>query len=212
MAINDISKGLVIVGASGLGKEIAFAAERIGITIKGFLDDNLDVGYFHGYPILGKIDSLQAEDNIQFIIAIAKPAIRHEVVSRLETDKVSFATIVDPSVIYAHTQLDIGAGSAILAGSVCTANISIGIHSIINKFCCIGHDVVIKDFTTLSPTVMLGGNVEVGNFVELGARTTVKQSVVISSNVITGMSTTVVKNLVEAAVYIDTPARVLKGI
>ena len=44
---------LVIIGAGGHGKVIADIAEKMGYSIKGFLDDNDSLKEVCGYPVLG---------------------------------------------------------------------------------------------------------------------------------------------------------------
>ena len=51
---------LIIVGASGLGKEVAWLAERAGVTVAGFLDDDFELQgcEFYHKPVLGVIDEM----------------------------------------------------------------------------------------------------------------------------------------------------------
>ena len=64
---------LIIVGASGLGKEVAWLAERAGVTVAGFLDDDFELQgcEFYHKPVLGVIDEWYKHSHYQFVIAMA---------------------------------------------------------------------------------------------------------------------------------------------
>ena len=204
--INCTKNKLVIIGASGLGKEIAFLAERVGITIKGFLDDKTGCNSFYNYPVLGDISLCKNFIDDQFVVAIANTKVRKEIIQKLITHNIDLGTIIDPSVVYSKKQLKIGNGSVILAGTVCTANVKIGNYTIVNKLCSVGHDVVIGDYVTLSPMCMIGGNVNIESGSEIGAQTSIRQGLVIGKNVKTGMNTTVVKDLYSNSTWVGSPA------
>ena len=52
-----MSKGLMIIGASGHGKVIADIAEKNGYTEIFFLDDNDTIKYCGNYPVVGKSEN-----------------------------------------------------------------------------------------------------------------------------------------------------------
>ncbi|MGJ7460574.1 acetyltransferase [Halomonas sp. MA07-2] len=209
------ARELVIIGASGFGKEVAWLARRLGITVKGFLDDDpvLKSEKFYTYPVLGSVASWPEYAASNFIIAIASPRIRKKIVTEMRHDgSPQFATLVDPqaSVELEFTQL--GQGTVICAGSVITAAVSIGEHCIVNKLCSVGHDVVVEAFSTIAPKVMLSGFVHLHQGSEVGAASAIRQNVRVGRGAMVGMGSIVLKDVPDNTLVVGSPARHLKNI
>lgn len=211
-------KNLIIIGASGFGKEVAWLVERINIVsptwnIIGYLDDNASLHgtRLGGYPILGDCAKASAYTQAYFVCAIGSATIRRAVVSRLESVVPSplYATLIDPSVMIS-SRVEIGVGSVICAGSILTVDIKIGRHVIVNLDCTIGHDAVISDYVTLYPSVNVSGLVSIGACVELGTGVQVIQGKTIGSEAIVGAGAVVVRDLPERCTAVGSPARVIK--
>lgn len=204
-------KDLVIVGASGLGKEVAWLAKRSGINVQGFLDDNhaLEGREFYRKPVLGTVADWVHFSEAQFVIAIAAPHIKKKILKRMEAlGDPDFATLIDPSAQVDLSETVVGKGSVICAGTVCTADTVIGTHCSINKLCSIGHDATIHDFVTLSPQVMLGGQSIVGKGAEVGAASLVRQSLAVGPGAIVGMGAVVTKDVPPDVTVVGNPAKV----
>lgn len=208
-----MSNPLIIVGASGFGKEVAWLAKRLGIEILGFLDDdkNLKCEFFYNYPVLGLIDDWINYSNVDFTIAIASPRIRKLIVNKMFlTGTPEFKTLIDPSVEVDNDEIEIGKGSIICAGSICTANVKIGNFSIINKQCSIGHDVIISDFCTIAPKTMVGGSVHLQDGVEVGASCSIRQQLTVEKGANIGMGSVVVKSVEPNSLYLGSPAKKIR--
>lgn len=212
--INDSSKELIIIGASGLGKEIAWISKRLNIKVKGFLDDDTSkVDVYYGYPLLGSIKNWRKYNNVQFIIAIASPRIRHKIYfEHFFNFDANFATLIDPAVQWLSGDLEIGQGSVVCAGTVCTADVKVGDFSIINKQCSIGHDVMISDFCTISPSVILSGHVNISESSEVGASTSIRQGVTIGRNSLIGMGSVVLNSIEQNTLAFGSPAKFVKKV
>lgn len=208
-----MSSSLIIIGASGFGKEVAWLAKRLDINILGFLDDNEAlIGHsFYNYPVLGHIDDWVNYSNVDFVLAIASPRIRKLIYAKmLFKGTPQFKTLIDPSVEVDKEETEIGKGSIICAGSICTANVKIGKFSIINKQCSIGHDVVISDFCTIAPNAMVGGHVHLHDGVELGASSSIRQQLTVEEGANIGMGSVVVKCVEPNTLYLGVPAKKIK--
>lgn len=209
------SKPLIIIGASGFGKEVAWLAKRLGFNILGFLDDNesLTGKIFYNFPVLGVIDDWVNYPTAEFALAIASPRVRKIIVNKmLLAGEPMFKTLIDPSVEVDKEETEIGKGSIICAGSICTANVKIGNFSIINKQCSIGHDVIINDFCTVAPKVMLGGHVHLHDGVEIGASSSIRQQLTVEKGASIGMGSVVVKPVEANTLYLGAPAKKVKAL
>ncbi|ANQ15917.1 acetyltransferase [Vibrio natriegens] len=210
-----MSNSLIIVGASGLGKEVAWLAKRLGINILGFLDDREELigRSFYHYPVLNTISNWNEYKDCYFAVAIASPRVRKKVVKKMKlVGEPKFAILIDPSVLIGDEIDNIGLGSIICAGSVVTADVRIGEFVIVNKLVSVGHDVTINDFCTISPKVMLGGNSNILTGTEIGASSSIRQGLSLGEGSVVGMGSTVVKNVDSNSLYFGGPAKKVKEI
>ena len=210
---------LIIVGAGGFGREVAWLVERINRSkatweLLGFLDDNtnLQQHVINGYPVLGMVDDAIQYPEASFVCAIGAAKVRQKVVSRLTAinPNIKFGTLVDPSVVMsAYNQ--IGEGTIICAQTILTVNIHIGNHVIVNLDCTIGHHVVLEDFVTVYPSANISGDVRVGECCELGTGMQILQGKTIGSHSIVGIGSVVVWDIPEDCVAVGNPARPVKN-
>ncbi len=182
-------KDIVIVGAGGFAREVAWLIEEINKEKKewnllGFIDDNEEnIGKeLNGYKIIGTTEYLNEElsRDIYIVIAIGNGKIRAKIVNKLKDRK--YAILIHPNVKISSTNL-IEEGSIICSGTIITVNIEIGKHVIINLDCTIGHDATIEDYATILPSVNLSGNTVTKKYTTLGTGTKVIQGVTIGDNV-----------------------------
>ena len=212
-------KQLVILGASGFGREVAWLVERINRSeptweLLGFLDDNTDLqnGGVNGYSVLGTIKDAQAYPGAFFVCAIGAAKVRKMVISKLLeiNPKAKFATLVDPSVeISGYNK--IGEGTIICANTVLTVNICIGKHVIINLDCTVGHDAVLEDYVTLYPSVNISGMTCIGEGCELGTGMQIIQGKTMGCNSIVGAGAVVIKDIPGSCVAVGAPAKPIKS-
>lgn len=205
-------KDIVIVGAGGFGREVAWLIEDINKVKKtwnilGFVDDNLNLKNksINGYKVLGTTKWLK-EQNVYAVVAIGDPIIKNNTLEKLDGSKISYATLIHPSVIISETS-EIGLGSIICAGTIITVNVHIGNHVIVNLDCTIGHDVIIKDCSTLLPSVNVSGEVKIGNCVNIGTGAAIIQNINIVNEVVLGAGAVVVKDINEVGTYVGIPAK-----
>lgn len=211
-------KDLIIIGASGFGREVAWLTERINKeesrwNLLGFIDDNDEIQgcEINGYRVIGKTDAISSYPDACFVCAIGASAVREKVISGLirENPDIRFATLIDPSVEMSDL-VEIGEGSIICAHTILTVNISIGCHVIINLDCTVGHDAVLGDYTTLYPSVNVSGNSHIGHNCELGTGMQIIQGKRIGDNSIVGAGAVVVRDIPEKCTAVGSPAKPIK--
>lgn len=205
---------LIIFGASGFGREVAWLVERINkVTptwnLLGFIDDDDSIqgNIINGYRVLGKSDDILDYPNAFFVCAVGSSKVREKIINKLIgiNPNLMFGTLIDPSVERSDL-VNIGEGTIICAHTIITVNISIGKHVIINLDCTIGHDAVLENYVTLYPSVNVSGNTHLGHAVELGTGMQIIQGKKIGDYTIIGAGAVVVKDIPDNCVAVGCPA------
>jgi len=216
---NDM-KDLIIIGASGFGREVAWLVERINRVsptwnLIGFLDDNdsIQEDIINGYKVLGKVSDVDKYSDSYFVCAVGASRIRERIISRVKeiNPQIRFATVIDPTVEMSEL-VNIGEGTIICAHTIITVNIEIGSHVIVNLDCTIGHDAILHDFVTLYPSVNVSGITDIGHAVELGTGTQIIQAKKIGEYSIVGAGSVVVKDIPPRCTAVGAPAKPIKFI
>lgn len=211
-------KDLVIFGASGFGREVAWLVERINKVeptwnLIGFMDDDESIQgtIINGYSVIGKAENVIDYPDAYFVCAIGASAIRERIIKRLKEINldIKFGTLIDPSVEISNL-VTIGEGTIICAHSIITVNISIGNHVIINLDCTIGHDAVINDFVTMYPSVNVSGITNIGYASELGTGMQIIQGKSVGNYSIIGAGAVVVKDIPSKCTAVGSPAKPIK--
>lgn len=203
---------MIIVGCSGLGREVAWLCKRNNLFVKGFLDDNPDLlGYVaEGIEVIGPVSAAVNFLEEHFLIAIANPRVRKDIYLKLVNIGVKkFPALVDHAANVGHSS-SIGEGVIVFPGAIVTVNCKLGKFTIINKNCSVGHDAVISDFCTLAPLAMTGGHVQLSESVEIGASSCIRQGLRIGEYTKVGMGSTVVKDIGPDSIVVGNPAKPLK--
>lgn len=209
-------KDLVIIGAGGFGREVAWLIEDINEkysewNLLGFIDEDkkLHGSLINGYKILGGLEYLKNKD-VFYVCAIGNSKVRKEIVEKCKRINLNAATLIHPSVIKSKKYLEIGEGCIICAANVLTVNIKIGNHVIINLDCTIGHDAILKDYVTIYPSANISGNCQLEECVEIGTGAQIIQGKNIGENTIIGAGSVVVKNLEGNKTFVGIPAKAIK--
>lgn len=211
-------KDLIIFGASGFGREVAWAAERQNKeaptwNILGFMDDDESIqgAEINSYKVLGRSSDVCNYPEAFFVVAVGASRTREKIVSNMKAinPDIKFGTVIDPSVEMSDL-VTIGEGSIICAHTIITVNIQIGSHVIINLDCTIGHDAILHDFVTLYPSVNVSGITDIGHAVELGTGMQIIQGKSVGDYSIVGAGAVVVKDIPAKCTAVGSPAKPIK--
>lgn len=220
MLNNPPVKDLIIFGASGFGREVAWLCDRINrvspsFKLLGFLDDDdtLRGKKINGLSVLGKTADAPRYKDAFFVCAVGASKVREKIVSNLKaaSDGIRFATLIDPSAEMSEL-VNIGEGSIICAHSILTVNISIGSHVIINLDCTVGHDAVIGDFSTLYPSANISGMTRIGHGCELGTGMQIIQGKSIGDGSVIGAGAVVIRDIPSGCTAVGNPAKPIKTV
>lgn len=206
-----MKRGLLIVGAGGHGREVAWLARDVGAhQVLGFIDEKLAPGSMVGKnAVVGGNRVLADYPEAEVVVAIGDLRRRRQVVDELtaQLPNLKFATLIHPSVIYDGDSCHFGEGAVVCAGAIVTINAHIGKHAIVNVKAAVGHEVVVGDFCTLGPGCIVCGNVELEPGVEIAAGAVVRQGLRFASGSMAAMGAVVMKDVPANAMVLGNPAR-----
>lgn len=208
-------KKLVLYGAGGLGREVAFLVERINraaptYDLLGFVvgtEYYQEGAMVNGYPIIGDEQWL-LEHKLEVVCtcAIGEPRPREAVQSRLMAQGVAFETLISPDV-EVHASNRIGRGVILSRGVHMTVNITIGDGVFINGYTGIGHDVVIDDYACVMGDCALTGHVHIGKRVFMGGKAYIVPNISVGDDAVIAAGSVVFRKVKAGIHVIGNPAR-----
>ena len=146
-------KDLILVGASGYGREIYDMIERINdrkhvYNVIGFIDDNPEIWgtKINTVPVLGGVEYVKEhfkEECMYAVLTIAAADIKRKIVNELD-GYVTWETLIDPTAIVSN-YCSIGKGSLIGAFSQVGPNSKVGNFCSVLYACSVGQDAQLED-------------------------------------------------------------------
>nr|WP_221381643.1 acetyltransferase [Actinoplanes polyasparticus] len=204
---------LVIVGAGGFARETAAAAGQ-DWKVVGFVDDDpaLHGASRSGLPILGAIDSVRDMPEVEVVVCVGNPrnfTARRGIVERLGLPGDRYATVVHPlASVGAGSR--IGPGTVLLAGTVLTADVSVGSHVAVMPQAVLTHDDQVGDYGTIASGVRLGGGVITDEGAYIGAGALIREGVKVGAWSLVGMGSVVLHDVPAGEVWAGNPARLIR--
>ncbi len=210
-------KDIVIIGAGGFGREIKCLIDDINessptklFNILGFIDDGIKVGtQIHEYKVLGNVEYLSTlKKKPQIVFGIGHPPIKKKIIEQLEG--FVFPSLIHPTVNVKGYNLIIGKGCIICKDSILTCDIKILDFVTINLACTLGHDAIIKSYSSLMPSVNVSGEVVIEEGVFVGTGVKIVNQMIIGKNSIIGAGAVISKPIPENCTAVGIPAKPLK--
>jgi UDP-perosamine 4-acetyltransferase len=211
---NKKKPSVVLYGSGGHGKVIADIIRRANqYDLAGFIDDdaNKKGKKIAGVVVLGGKDELPAlrRRGINYaIVAVADNKIREEMASQLARSGFKFATAIHPAAHIA-SDVEIGAGSVVMAGAVINPDTRLGAHVIVNTQAVVEHDNRIEDFVHIAPAAVLAGGVRVASRVQIGMTACVRQNITVAEGSVVGAGAVVVSDVPAGVTVVGIPAKIL---
>jgi len=210
-------KKLIIIGAGGFGREVAWVVERINRVsscweLVGFCDDAAEKqkGLCGGYPLLGTVETAMLSGIAFFFCALGSNRARQAMTERAIALGLKAVTVVDPTAVIAP-DVEIGAGSYTGIGSVVSTGTRLGNGVIVNHQVCVGHDVGVDDFAQLCPGVKVSGGCKIGEGALLGTNAGTIPLKKIGAWSTVGAGMTALRDVADGASVIRIAAREVSG-
>ncbi|MBF7016781.1 acetyltransferase [Staphylococcus durrellii] len=200
---------IMLIGNGGHAKVIKDIILRLpNYHITGYLDDTISQPGYINNVVYDNIENISKynRDNY-FVIAIGDNKTRQQIVRRLDSIDIKFATIIHPSAIIG-SNVSIDEGTVVMANVTINADVCIGKHCVINTMCCIEHDINIKHYVHIAPHATLTGNVVVNSCTLVGAGVTVIPNITIGQNVTVGAGSTVINHIADNCTVYGSPAKI----
>jgi sugar O-acyltransferase (sialic acid O-acetyltransferase NeuD family) len=191
---------LVIYGAGGHGRELAFAARLDGRPTVFMADSPGGAA-----PLITR-EHLRPDDRI--CVAVGSPETRRILSERVLDHR--FAMVIAPTAAI-DPSAEIGEGAQICDFCFIGSNAIIGKHFQANVRSHVHHDCVIGDYVTLSPAAVCLGTVHIGDNVFIGAGAIVRNGspgkpLTIGKDAVIGMGAVITKDVEAGATVMGNPA------
>ena len=203
-------KSIAIMGASGHCKVVADLALLNGYDDIVFVDKNPEIDMLGEYPVADEDTDLDyyIEKKYDFVVGIGDAGIRRKVQEMLEARGVNVVTLIHPAAVVAY-DVEIGAGTVVMAGAVVNPGTTIGKGCIINTSSSVDHDNVIGDYCHISVGAHTAGTVTIGDNSWIGIGSIVSNNIDICADTFICAGGVVVKNITKPGKYAGVPARIV---
>lgn len=211
---------LLLVGAGGFAREVAEAVRALNERqprwqLLGLLDDDpaRHGAVLSGGRVIGPVELVHEHPAARVVLCTGNPqdyGSRERLVERLGLEPQRYATVVHPAAnLSASTVL--GLGSAVLAGVVATADVTVGRHVALMPACVLTHDVVLGDFVTVASGALLSGAAQISAGAYVGAGAMVGAGLRMGRGSMLGMGAVLRNDLPDHEVWAGVPARRLRA-
>jgi len=209
-------KKLILVGAGGLGLELAaYARDVIAVApprrspweIAGFLDDTKAPDTLHaGLPVLGSIDA-PIDSEALYLIAVGAPEGRAALAAKMTEKGARFARLIHPAAYFAPTA-HVSAGCLLAPFAFAGPESVLDDHAMLNIYASAAHESRIGACAVLSPYAgtQARAKVEAGAF--LGAHAIATYGVTVGARAKVAAGSVVYQDIPEGCFALGNPARV----
>jgi sugar O-acyltransferase (sialic acid O-acetyltransferase NeuD family) len=204
---------MLIIGAKGLAKEVLeiFHQQNELVHLYFYDDVSTDVPdkLYGQFPVLRNMEQaidLFKTDN-RFTIGIGNPELRQKLYKQFAEAGGQLVSAISPLATIGHYGTTIAEGAIIMAGTVITNDVTIGMGCLINPNCTISHDTVIGNFVEISPGVQITGHCYVGDYCNIGTNASILPAIKLRNHVTVGAGAVVTKDVEEGWTVVGIPAK-----
>ena len=204
---------LIIIGASGCGREVANWIEDINKVeptwnILGFLDDNPNAleGVPCKYEIVGTIKDHKPSKSIKYAMGIASPTIKKQIGTAMIKKGAQFVSIIHPTV-RVYSEYDIGVGLVAYPNAKIATGCKIG-DFVTLQSSILGHDAELEDYVTVSSSCGITGGTKLHEGCFVGDHACIAVGLEVGAWSYVGIGSVVIREVPENTKVFGNPARV----
>ena len=205
-------KKVLIINGNGFGRTVASLAESdaafgVDWTLDGFLDDreSCNMSGEKYWRVIGSPLTHQYQNNEIIVAALGDPYQRERYTRNLDAQGADFMNLTPD--LHRAQGVSIAGGGIFERNTVIGADSHLGRFIIMHAFSVVGHDVSIKDFTTIGSFVFIGGHVQIGSYVMIYPHASILPGVKIGNGAKIGAGSVVIRDVPEGATVMGNPAK-----
>jgi len=208
---------LVIVGAGGHAREAfsviaAINVLRLRWTVLGFTSIDAPHPDFLarlGATWIGASEEVALRPRPRFVVAIGDAVTRQRVALRYESQEMTPAALVHPSVVLG-SGVSIGEGTIINQQVSISGGVAVGRHSYLNPATVLGADVSLGSGVSVNAAAKVLRGATVGSRTTLGVGCVIHPGVAIGSDVVVGAGAVVAFDVPDGVTVVGAPGRILE--
>lgn len=211
-------KSIIIYGSGGLARETVELIEDINAVeptwqIEGYIDDikgeNGEV--INGRRILGTSERLKHLYAPTYIVlAMSDPSAKEKIYHTIKNyGNIRFATLMHPTARIARNAA-VGEGSIIGVDCILSANVVVGKHVFLNMRTVIGHDTVVRDYSSCLVNCIIAGNVVIEERAFLGSNCVIMEKKTVGRGSKVSMGSVVDFDVEDGCVVMSRPSKSMK--
>jgi len=213
-----MKKKILIFSAGPAGREV----NQLIISINKANPEWEVVGYVDDDPKKSNkiIDQIKIYSNknkpkkkeIYAICGIMDHKIRKKIYNQeIIKDGYKLTNLIHPNIEQPKC-FKLGIGNIIFGNVHISFEVKIGNFSIISNYCDLGHNLIMQDYLTVMPSVVIGGNCKIENNTLIGSGAKIHQGLKIGKNCKIGMGTLITNEVEENKIIVDYPRKITKDI
>jgi sugar O-acyltransferase (sialic acid O-acetyltransferase NeuD family) len=204
---------MIIAGAGGHAREIAFVLQELNFQDRLFFYDDLSFDLpdllFDRYRILKSrqevIEELKTDD--RFALGTGEPRSRSILANKFAELGGKLTSIISPSARVGTFNVELGNGINVMPGAVITNDIHIGTGTLVHVMASVHHNCRVEEFSELLPGCRILGNVTIGSYSSIGSNAVILPKVKIGNHVRVGAGAVVTRDVPNGIVVTGVPAR-----
>ena len=198
-------KPLVLVGAGGLGREVAAGIRRVGgqLEVIGFIDDIKT-----GADILGTIaDHVPIADAV-YLTCFGDGSARTRVRQMLQARGAAFTSLVSPHGHFIDPPFD-AINGMFMGMSSLSSNVLLGADILVQTLAVVGHEVHFGNGVTVGAHTFVGGNAELGDYCTIHPHATLLPRIRIGCGAVVGAGSVVIRDVEPYTTVFGVPAKMI---